>query len=94
MVWYPEKDFFYTERRSHKKEFKQNNSLSQHTGSTQVHKKELAKESDARQRKERQGRARREGGDREVARRLQRESERECEESEIGRGGRPRVGDG
>ena len=33
-----------------------------------------------RQRKKRQGRARREGGDREVARRLQRESERDCEE--------------
>ena len=33
-----------------------------------------------RQRKKRQGRARREGGDREVARRSQRESERDCEE--------------
>ena len=41
-----------------------------------------AEESDATEdeRKKRQGRARREGGDREVARRLQRESERDCEE--------------
>ena len=42
-----------------------------------------AEESDATEeepRKKRQARARREGGDREVARRSQRESERDCEE--------------
>ena len=39
-----------------------------------------AQESATRQRKKRQGRPRREGGDREVARRLKRESEKDCEE--------------